>query len=956
MFRLLILSLLSLIFSTLNSYSQGWVRLYKTDTLEYGNDPRSIIEADGLGYFMLTGTENGSVLFRVDNNGKTLWSKDLKLDVYAEMTKTQGDDLIIYSKKGYISDSFKMTRLDGRGNLIWQKSYAHTASVEFVNKLVTTTEGNPVIVFKGNDSTVTPVAQFSRVICFDNKNGNIRWTKSYSKESVVGTLARTNNEILLLTRDTTQSIRYGNGKMLWLDGAGNLTREKLLDSVPFANQLIGHLSFNKFYLFFPIGSESVFRSFDNEGNVIQRLVKTQLNNTNLRYVLSKDGSIIAINNTIVIDNVSWRIFNYNKLDLNGKTIFSKEYYRRLFGQDGNYGTFILANEVIATRDNGVLISTFQRDLKKRILDTIDVESAVLIKLSSDGTIYSNHIVGNISLDKNNNCLPDVNESKAKQWGVKAQKADGTVFWGTIDTLGQFDINVDTGAFMISGVSPSSYWQNCTPLINRNLTSFYVRDTANLVVKPTVSCPAMYVDISTQFLRRCFPNDFNIRYCNQGTATAAKARIEIQLDSLLEYVSATRPLSIRRGQTLIFDLGDVPSLDCGNFSITTKTRCGDSTRLGQTLCTTAKIFPDTVCSPPSNWSGANLIVNGRCDRDSVRFFVKNTSAVPTTVLKSIIVEDEIVFMRDNRSIAPNGTRIITLPANGKTWRINQEQEPNNPRNTTISAVIEGCRLGNGGFSTGFVNDFPNATGDPSVSFSCMPIVGSFDPNEKLAFPEGFKNEHFIDQNTAIDYQIGFQNTGTDTAFTVILRDTLNDNLDISTLKMGSASHKYSWDLVGKNVLTVTFNDINLVDSFKNEPASHGFVKFRINQKKDVALGTRIENKAAIYFDFNAPIFTNKTFHVVGTSLLRVSVDDVGEDKVAIKVYPNPFLNQATFELPPSVSEGIFELFDLTGKVLRREKFEGNVYEFYKKELSSGIFIFKITTANGRLLGNGKIVAQ
>jgi Secretion system C-terminal sorting domain len=467
---------------------------------------------------------------------------------------------------------------------------------------------------------------------------------------------------------------------------------------------------------------------------------------------------------------------------------------------------------------------------------------------------------------------------------------------------------------------------------------------------------MFVDIATPFLRRCFTNDYNIRYCNQGTATAAKARIEIQLDSLLEYVSATRPLSIRRGQTLIFDLGDVPSLDCGNFGITTKTRCGDSTRLGQTLCTTAKIFPDTVCSPPSNWSGANLIVNGRCDRDSVRFFVKNTSAVPTTVLKSIIVEDEIVFMRDNRSIAPNGIRTITLPANGKTWRINQEQEPNNPRNTTISAVIEGCRLGNSAFSTGFVNDFPNATGDPTVSISCMPIVGSFDPNEKLAFPEGYKNEHFIDQNTAIDYQIGFQNTGTDTAFSVILRDTLNDNLDISTLKMGSASHKYSWDLVGKNVLTVTFNDINLVDSFKNEPASHGFVKFRINQKKDVALGTRIENKAAIYFDFNAPIFTNKTFHVVGTSLLRVSVDDVGEDKVVIKVYPNPFSNQATFELPPSVSEGIFELFDLTGKVLRREKFEGNVYEFYKKELSSGIFIFKITTANGRLLGNGKIVAQ
>ena len=397
------------------------------------------------------------------------------------------------------------------------------------------------------------------------------------------------------------------------------------------------------------------------------------------------------------------------------------------------------------------------------------------------------------------------------------------------------------------------------------------------------------------------------------------------------------------------------MDCGSFSITTRARCGDSTRLGQTLCTEAKIYPDTICNPPSNWSGANVIVSGRCDRDSVRFLIKNTTAVPTSILKSIIVEDEIVFMRDNRSIAPNGSRTVAFPANGKTWRLNQDQEPNNPRNALVSAVVEGCRVGTTNFSTGFVNDFPNATGDPSVSISCMPIVGSFDPNEKLAFPEGFKNEHFIEPNTPIDYQIGFQNTGTDTAFTVILRDTLSDALDIATLKIGSSSHAYTWDLTGKNVLTFTFNTINLVDSFKNEAASHGFVKFRINQKKDVKIGTRIENKAAIYFDFNAPIFTNKTFHVVGLDLLQVSVESVLDNNKTIKVYPNPFSTQAVFELDPSVSEGIFELFDITGKNVRREKFEGNRFEFYKKDLPTGVFIFTISDARGQLIGKGKVVA-
>ena len=337
-------------------------------------------------------------------------------------------------------------------------------------------------------------------------------------------------------------------------------------------------------------------------------------------------------------------------------------------------------------------------------------------------------------------------------------------------------------------------------------------------------------------------------------------------------------------------------------------------------------------------------------------IKNTTNVPTSPIRSIIVEDEIVFLNQNSLIPANGSQTIAVPANGQTWRLNQEQEPNNPRNTTVTAAVEGCRIGSNTFSTGFVNSFPNNTGNPSVSITCMPIRGSYDPNEKLAFPEGLKNEHFIEQNTAIDYQIGFQNTGNDTAFTVVLRDTLDASLDIATLKMGASSHAFTWDLVGKNVLIFTFNNINLVGSFKNEMASHGFVKFRINQKKDVKLGTRINNQAAIYFDFNVPIFTNTTFHTVGKNLIRVSVESVFDKKKTIQVSPNPFSDQATFELDPSVNKGIFELFDLNGRVLRRERFDSNRFTFYKKDLPTGIFIFKISTVNGRLIGNGKVVAQ
>ena len=46
-----------------------------------------------------------------------------------------------------------------------------------------------------------------------------------------------------------------------------------------------------------------------------------------------------------------------------------------------------------------------------------------------------------------------------------------------------------------------------------------------------------------------------------------------------------------------------------------------------------------------------------------------------------------------------------------------------------------------------------------------------------------------------------------------------------------------------------------DSNINEPNSHGFVSFRIKPQTTVAPNTTIPNKAAIYFDYNAPVITN-----------------------------------------------------------------------------------------------------
>lgn len=140
--------------------------------------------------------------------------------------------------------------------------------------------------------------------------------------------------------------------------------------------------------------------------------------------------------------------------------------------------------------------------------------------------------------------------------------------------------------------------------------------------------------------------------------------------------------------------------------------------------------------------------------------------------------------------------------------------------------------------------------------------SYDPNAKLAYPVGYTEEHFISNETELDYIITFQNTGSATAENVTLLDTLDTSLDLSTFQLIEHSHdvQVSIDEETREVFFV-FANINLPDSTSNEEASHGHAIFRIGLNSGLAPGTVVENTAHIYFDSNPPITTNTVWHTI-----------------------------------------------------------------------------------------------
>jgi len=114
-------------------------------------------------------------------------------------------------------------------------------------------------------------------------------------------------------------------------------------------------------------------------------------------------------------------------------------------------------------------------------------------------------------------------------------------------------------------------------------------------------------------------------------------------------------------------------------------------------------------------------------------------------------------------------------------------------------------------------------------------------------------------------IRFQNVGTTPALKVVIRDVLDSSLDVESLEIVTTSHPYTKvEFLPQNLLVWTFAGINLPDSTHNEPASHGFVVYRIKPKASLVEGTQLLNSAAIYFDDNLPVITNATLNTVAPS--------------------------------------------------------------------------------------------
>ncbi|MBV6443540.1 MAG: Ycf48-like protein [Saprospiraceae bacterium] len=634
--------------------------------------------------------------------------------------------------------------------------------------------------------------------------------------------------------------------------------------------------------------------------------------------------------------------------------------------------FVLNNQTISrSLDKGVTWSKIPNPIVtfpgggsfKRILDPISTDQYMYIGTSSCGLLRTRnptsqgaYLSGRVRHDADSDCSTPDAQTALHNWVVNA--TGNNSYYTTTDSAGRYLMFVDTGAYEIRAEVPNGvWWDICEDPQYVILDSLLGLDTFDFSAVALSECPLMTVDLSMPTLRRCFDNSVFLNYCNQGAETAIDARVDVMLDPFLALITASLPAIDMGNNTYRFDLGDIPPGGCGQFRLTVHVNC-DSTVLGQTHCIAAHGYPDTLCAPVPDWSGATIQAGITCQDTVLQMTLKNTGTAPSQQLDYIIIVDDVVLMQGNQSYDPGQEIVMTQPADGHTWRIESQQEPGHPfatNNHIALAFAEGC----GGFeSLGFINQFAVDQFTPSWDRDCQENTGSYDPNDKQGFPLGYGDEHYIRPGQELEYLIRFQNTGTDTAFNVVITDTLSPWLDPASVRPGAASHPYTWELSGQGVLRFTFADILLTDSNTNLAGSQGFVSFRINQQPDVPLQTQIFNSAAIYFDFNPPVITNQTMHTIGEDYLVGTNAPVHPAQPSrIFVSPNPASESAIFQL----KEGFFDHHHITvtdayGRKVRESNASGKQFLFQRNGLPPGAYFFRVEDAKGKWLGSGKLILR
>lgn len=864
-------------------------------------------------------------IVHIDASGAVVYSKAVSNGFSFDVLLLQNDDLLFRSYN-YQTQKYTLTRTDKLGNQLWQ-----SAPTPGLSGLMTalpdggfgitggTSAAFTVRLFNTQGSqtgTTTPIAI----------QGSVQSLAAYPDGSfLAGGTAVTNRAFLL------HFAADGSTNWLAVSPEDNQPPQYAVNGLPTTDGWAIGVSDGSYYVN-NANHFGLFRVQDNTGLIVNTISGRVARDNDESCTV--DAAEPAVGQTLVKAQnqagETWSSFcdnngNYQILVPDGDYTLSVQSYYPFF--------FLCPDAPVA--------ASFAPGVSGSATVDLPIESQELV----------HHISGTLTLDENDNCTAESGEPPLSAWYISLVVNNSQFIPLSTDNNGHYSVFVPNGDYQVQAYPFNLNFGIC----GSNVANITFNSTtpesavADFTAFPKLECAQMHAAVYMSAIRPCTTATVHAAYSNYGTIPAEDATFKVTLDPSMTYSGASLTPSLVDGQDIWFNLGDVPpsfSWDYHNINIYVTTDC--DLPLGNQVCVSTQVTPNTYCGPA--WDGAVTAVEGECQGDSAFFIIRNIGNAPNSqMLDFVIVEDQIVLKSGQFQLPPGGIQVEgVLPMGTDTAvTIIADQEPGFPGDPQVTFSLANCVSG---------STLPGGYGGNPGPFSaqaCATVSGPFDPNNKQAFPIGSGPEHVVQPGTPLLYVIRFQNTGTDTAFQVVLRDTLSAYLDPSTIKVEDASHPFEMFLLG-DLLQFRFDNIQLPDSSTNMDASQGYISFLIYPRPDLSLGTVVTNRAAIYFDFNEPIITN-TVSRKYDQLYSLSTDAPASGAwLPVRIYPNPFADFTTLELPDTAPSGTysFELFDMGGRTLKNLSFNSSSLLIQREDIPAGIMGWRLVR-EGQIVASGKL---
>lgn len=961
-------------------FGQGFEKSFGGPKADVG---RAVLQTSDHGFIEVgvsegeLGDDNDLDVFvvRTDVDGTVLWSRrydDGFRELGEDVVQAQdGSFLVVGSRQqtAQSTDETFLLKLSRRGELIWSKAYGQDGVGE---------RGQHIIVADGGGYLITGTRNLAgssrkEVLAIKvDDDGEPEWRATYGEyfdQEGVGAVNAGGGAFVLGANVEDGIGTDSDLALIEIAADGTLIASRTLNATADNEQMEDIIRTSDGQLAFVGSTNDFLKGFIAKAGLDGELswfeeIDASGNEDELNGLVEEDNgtSLVAVGQTTPAAE------NFDVLMVKVDAATGQRVWQRRLGDASSTD---IGQGLATTRDGGYALAAFSSRLF-----LVEANDMTLFKTDNFGDHQTNHLRGRVYYPLTEDCGPFTDGDRGLAgWLVRAESESAT-FFGSTDSLGNYDFQVESDVYSVTLLQKNDRWSICDPAsFTVNLSAEYDTSFHDFALQPAIDCPLLEVSLSATPAIQCDTQQITISYGNSGTDVATDASVALTLDDHLTLLGTSAPAQ-QDGRTLTFAVGDLEPGAEGAISLTARVACSDVVE-GQAVSSRVMIFPVVTCAPASaNWDGSSLVVTSRCDQnEGVTFTITNVGDAPMTSTSNYVIVEDLILIREDVIGLLNAEESFDVSVNlpegeTSTYRLIAEQTENAPGNQFPTAVVEGCQTTSStGFTTGFVAQFANNDGDTNLDVLTQEVI-ALDRNEAVelkAYPRGYQDS-IVTPATDIEYTVFFTFPDAASFERVIVRDTLPAQLDFNSLKMGAASHPYDFVLYQGGILKITFDSTETaaVGAAGATTANRtGYVTYRLAQRPNGETGITISNRAAVYFDYAAPVFTGEVRHVVGCTDLfegdclmtstRNLPQAVGVD---VSVGPNPVGERTTVRIDgwdrPD-TEFRFRLYDAAGRKIYQRRFTGDRFELPRPNVAAGVYFYELS-GGGYHIGNGQVILQ